>query len=173
MFPDQWHSTVAVAFPSLHTLLMQMLSPIPSERPTSAAVADHVGRLLSEYTILSLDRAHRSEGSVLLRIEAIESEGVLRRTTKMIQDADPSISILQYGLRGHESKAIMEFALSIPGDIGANDDDGDVTSKNNATENIINALKKNEEIKVVRQVTEQVAPGRGNSLNSIGHHPSN
>lgn len=32
---------------------------------------------------------------------------------KIISDAAPNSTILQYGLRGQESKAVMEFALDI------------------------------------------------------------
>jgi len=166
-FPEQWHETVAVAFPTLHALLMKMLSSDPSERPTSADVANHIDGLLGEYTVLSLDRTHRREGSVLLRVEAIESEGVLRRTTQMIKDADSNLTILQYGLRGHESKAIMEFALTLAEDT-EDRDVNDTTTRNDAIKKIIKVLEKNEDITVVRQVTEKhIGLERGNSIGLI------
>eukprot|EP00565_Helicotheca_tamesis_P003397 CAMPEP_0185732652 /NCGR_PEP_ID=MMETSP1171-20130828/17003_1 /TAXON_ID=374046 /ORGANISM="Helicotheca tamensis, Strain CCMP826" /LENGTH=127 /DNA_ID=CAMNT_0028402199 /DNA_START=105 /DNA_END=485 /DNA_ORIENTATION=+ len=92
---------------------MAMLSVSPSERPSAGAVASQIDALLGEYTVLSLDRSHhQKEGSVLLRVEANDSEGVLPRTIKLIKEASPDVSIIQYGLRGQKSKAIMEFALS-------------------------------------------------------------
>jgi len=56
-FPDQWNKTVGVTFPSLHKLLLEMLSLHPEDRPTSEAVVDRVDTLLGEYTcdLLGLD----------------------------------------------------------------------------------------------------------------------
>jgi len=168
-FPDQWHSTVAVSFPSIHAIMMKMLSPIPSERPTSAAVADHIDSLLSEYTVLSLDRTHRREGSVLLRVEATESEGVLRRTIDLIKSSDKSIEIRQYSLRGQESKAIMEFALSVA-ESGNGENE---TEKEDSVKNVIIALKGNEEIGLVRQVTEKhAALSRCHSIDEVSQQTS-
>ena len=56
-FPSKWHLTVAKNFPSIHTLLISMLSHDPKTRPSAAEVTTHVESLLSEYTVHSLDRS--------------------------------------------------------------------------------------------------------------------
>jgi len=192
IFPDQWYKTVAESFQSLHSLIMAMLSVLPSERPSAAKVANHIDTLLGEYTVLSLDRSHHQrKGSVLLRVEATESEGVLPRTIKLIKEASPDITIMQYGLRGQQSKAIMEFALSRPNvdDDDDDEDDNKEAGKKDSSSNqpddtstieapqvakgcsiqrILTKLNESEEIIVVREVTEKhLVMGRGNGIKSI------
>jgi len=173
-FPDQWHNIVAKAFPPLHTLLMTMLSPNPSERPSSAAVANRIDTILSEYTVLSLDHAKRQDSSVLLRVEAEDNEGILQRTTKMIKEADPNIIILQYGLRGHESKAIMEFALAFcPTDNGKSEEKS--LLEQNHFESVTSIFKKLENCKEIigaRQVSEKHM-ARQTSTGSSSHSAKN
>eukprot|EP00550_Attheya_septentrionalis_P008969 CAMPEP_0198281094 /NCGR_PEP_ID=MMETSP1449-20131203/1092_1 /TAXON_ID=420275 /ORGANISM="Attheya septentrionalis, Strain CCMP2084" /LENGTH=1371 /DNA_ID=CAMNT_0043976727 /DNA_START=195 /DNA_END=4313 /DNA_ORIENTATION=- len=156
IFPPDWEDTVAASFPSLHILLEAMLSHDPSKRPSSAAVADQIETLLGEYTVLSLDRRLRQEGSVLLRVEALDEEGVLPRTIRIIKDTAPNVAISQYSLRGQESKAIMEFALSPPSD---EEEDEDLEPFNDSSSGdciwkIISKLKESNEILVVRQVSD-------------------
>ena len=113
-FPSDWMRGMAHKFPSLHTMLCRMLSPQPSDRPTSDMVSRHLEHLLSEFTVLSLDRSHSETGATLLRVEAhAKGEGLLQRTLRLLQETEPSLAIVQYGLRsGEKSKTIMEFALS-------------------------------------------------------------
>ena len=145
VFPDQWYASVAKPFPSIHKLLLAMLSHDPGERPSSAAVASHIESFLSEeYTALSMNKSTRRQGCIFLRVEANENDGVLQRTIKAIKDAAPCITILQYSLRGHESKAIMEFALVCEGN-------GDLFS----IDVILEELNTREEVKVARQVNEK------------------
>ena len=73
-FPLEWHSSVALEFPTVHTLLVNMLSHNPQERPSAAEVVKHIESLLGEYAVLSLDRNSYQEGYVLLRIEADDNE---------------------------------------------------------------------------------------------------
>jgi serine/threonine protein kinase len=174
-FPDQWHNTVAKNFPSLHALVMIMLSPNPSERPSSAAVANHIDTLLSEYTVLSLDHTKRQDSSVLLRVEADDNEGILQRTIKMIKEADPNIIILQYGLRGQESKAIMEFALAFcPTRDGTSEEKS--LSEQIHFETVTNIFKKLDNCKEIigaRQVSEKHMSRQasiGSSSHSANYH---
>ena len=94
-----------------------------------------------------------------MRLEAEDNEGVLARTTKIIKATAPNVTILQYSLRGHESKAILEFALGI-------DDDSQMMGhrvealnegemNNNSLESLFMELEKSEEITVVRQIHER------------------
>jgi len=172
-FPDQWHKSVATPFPSIHNLVCKMLSHNPKDRPSSASVANEIEALLSEYTVLSLDRATtRQEGSLFLRVEAVDKEGILARTIKLIKDTAPTVTILQYSLRGQDSKAIMEFALLLalplppPGEAALEDEGIPTTTTTRSTitmddamglrrlslENILTALNNCEEVKLVRQI---------------------
>ncbi|KAL3795640.1 hypothetical protein HJC23_002047 [Cyclotella cryptica] len=112
-FPAYWESHVKKLFPSLHDILVRMISPSPSKRPTAADVSEHIDKLLGEYSVQSLDKAWGKKGAILLRVETDEAEGVLAGAMKLIKTAAPQSIILQYGLRGQASKAIMEFAIDI------------------------------------------------------------
>ncbi|KAL7535262.1 hypothetical protein ACHAXR_010499, partial [Thalassiosira sp. AJA248-18] len=110
-FPASWNSHIKSSFPTLHDLLVQMISDSAAKRPTADAISDHIDSLLREYSIQSLDKAWGEKGALLLRVEAEEKEGVLADAMKLIKEAAPQATILQYGLRGQASRAIMEFAL--------------------------------------------------------------
>ena len=116
-FPAYWISSVKKTFPKMHELLVCMLSESASERPSANEVFDEVDSLLGEYSVQSLDKAWgKKEGVILLRVEADDHPDVLSRCNAIIKDAAPSAIILQYGLRGQASKAIIEFALEAPKD---------------------------------------------------------
>jgi len=112
-FPKSWGATVGKTFASLEDLIRKMMSRVPARRPSAEQVAEHIQPLLSEFTILSLDK--HSPETMLLRVEAAQRENVLPETIQIIHEAaHPSIvKIVQYGLRSAKSgsKAIMEFAL--------------------------------------------------------------
>ncbi len=112
-FPVYWNDFVKTSFPTMHDLLVQMISDSASERPTADAVSDRIDTLLREYSVQSLDKSWGEKGALLLRVEATEKEGILAHTMQLIRDAAPQSKVLQYGLRGQKSKAIMEFALDI------------------------------------------------------------
>lgn len=112
-FPVYWESHVKKSFPSLHDILVRMISPSPSKRPSAADVSEHIDKLLGEYSVQSLDKSWGKKGAILLRVETDEAEGVLAGAMKLIKSAAPHSTILQYGLRGQASKAIMEFAIEI------------------------------------------------------------
>jgi len=112
-FPNYWISHVETSFATMHDLLVQMISDSPSQRPSADAVSDHVDSLLREYSVQSLDKSWGKKGALLLRVEAEEKEGILAHAMKLIKDAAPHTTILQYGLRGQASRAIMEFALEM------------------------------------------------------------
>lgn len=112
-FPAYWVSRVQTSFPTLHELLVQMISESASERPSADAVSEQIDSLLREYSVQSLDKSWGEKGALLLRVEAEETEGVLAHSMKLIKDASPCSKVLQYGLRGQASKAIMEFALDL------------------------------------------------------------
>ncbi len=113
-FPAYWTSSVKNSFPSIHDLLVRMISESASKRPSAAAVFDEIDSLLSAYSVQSLDKAWGEKGAILLRVEADDHPGILSDAMRLIKEAAPSAKILQYGLRGQESKAIMEFALEAP-----------------------------------------------------------
>jgi len=161
-FPDRWHSFVAIPFPSLHNLLMAMLSHNPSERPKSSVVAHQIQLLLGEHTV-SLDQMTQHEGSIFLRLEAEDNEGVLARTMKIIKATAPNVTILQYSLRGHESKAILEFAISIDDDTeilkhhveALDEEENEGNMINYSLKSLFIELEKSEEITMVRQIHER------------------
>lgn len=175
IFPPAWTATVAKDFPSIDTLLTQMLSRIPKERPSANDVAVHIESLLNEYTVLCLDHTTAQEGSIFIRIEADDNEGILARTTKIIQEAASNVTILQYSLKGQEAKAIMEFALLITGADGDGNKENDCNQVSDPISAIVDseskeieydqisdpigaiviALGSSTEINLVRKVNEQ------------------
>ncbi len=110
-FPNYWNSNIKKSFPTLHDLLVRMTSHTSSQRPSAALVSEHIDSLLAEYSVQSLDKSWGEKGALLIRVEAEEAEGVLAKSRKLIKESTPDAKILQYGLRGQDSKAIMEFAL--------------------------------------------------------------
>ncbi|KAL9181430.1 hypothetical protein ACHAXT_010235 [Thalassiosira profunda] len=112
-FPSYWNSNVKPEFPAMHSLLVQMTSEAAAERPSADAVSEQIDSLLREYSVQSLDKSWGKKGALLLRVEAEEKEGNLSHAMKLINDAVPDSTILQYGLRGQASKTIMEFALEM------------------------------------------------------------
>mmetsp|Transcript_40719 Transcript_40719/g.73428 ORF Transcript_40719/g.73428 Transcript_40719/m.73428 type:complete len:1560 (-) Transcript_40719:951-5630(-) len=149
-FPAYWNSHVKTAFPTMHYLLVQMISDSAAERPSADAVSDHIDSLLREYSVQSLDKSWGKEGALLLRVEAEEKEGILAHAMKLIKHAAPQAKILQYGLRGQASRsimengstpniAIMEFAIEIEDD-----------EKTASVENISSRLHKHD--MTVRQI---------------------
>lgn len=140
IFPTYWNSHIKTSFPTMHDLLIQMISDSAAERPTADAVSDRMDSLLREYSVQSLDKSWGKKGALLLRVEAEEKEGVLASAMKLIKDAAPDSTILQYGLRSQASLAIMEFALEIDGD-----------EKNASVDNISSRLHNHD--MTVRQIT--------------------
>jgi serine/threonine protein kinase len=110
-FPSYWISSVQESFPSMHNLLIRMLSEAAAERPSAAEVFKEIDSLLGEYSVQSLDKTWGEKGAILLRVEADDHPGVLSDAMRLIKESAPAAKILQYGLRGQASKAIMEFAL--------------------------------------------------------------
>lgn len=153
IFPYEWYNTVAKQFPSIHVLILRMLSHSPKERPTAAIVENKIELFLSEYTVRSLDSYSWTEDSIFLRVEAENADGILAKTKKLIEAASQNAQIKQYSLRVKESKAIMEFALSIS-DCQA-DTAGDVLYEQ--LDVVMNVLRKCNEIKVVRRILEPVS----------------
>lgn len=117
VFPEHWLTHTKPAFPTLHSLLVSMISNRQSDRPSAGTVARTIQSILEEYTIQSLDKHHQHEGSLLLRVEASPREDVLQHTMQLIKEvaAPELIEFNQYGLKGGTKKAIMEFAISSSG----------------------------------------------------------
>jgi hypothetical protein len=113
VFPDEWIERVKPAFPTLHSLLESMLSDRPADRPSATIVARNIQNILEGFTISSIDK-HHHEGAILLRVEAKPREDVLRHTMNLVKEAayPDTIDIVQYGLRGGTTKAVMEFAIA-------------------------------------------------------------
>ena len=149
VFPEKWHLTVETEFPSVHSLLVRMLSHDSKRRPSAADVAADIESLLSEYTVLSLDPSSMMDGLIFLRVEADDTEGALARTVKIIKDLTPMINIHQYGLRAKGSIRIMEFALSVATDVA---DDGVPLDEH--LKCLFKKLEAVDEIKNVRQIKD-------------------
>ena len=139
-FPKKWHSTVEKLYPQVHTLLVSMLSHIPVERPTAIEVVTTIEVVLSEYTVYSLAK---SEGSIFVRVEAKNNEGILDRTMELIKNATSRIEILQFSLRGQGSKAIMEFEFeSLPPKVLENDELLDSDTEANPNDDLLSIVFK-------------------------------
>jgi hypothetical protein len=132
-FPHAFEQTVAKGFPTIPNLIKSMLSTTPAERPTAAAVAEHIQDVLGELTILSpLGHDDDAHDLILLRVEVNHArDDVLQHTMNQIRlAAQPgTVDIVQYGLshaknqkrnrqRGNDDTdanndctTIMEFAL--------------------------------------------------------------
>ena len=154
-FPGQWEDTVAVDFPTLHSLLLSMISNKPADRPTAHAVVERIQSILEGFTISSLDK-HDYEGSILLRVEIMFEQDGLQKTMDLLKKkALPNlIDIVQYGLRSSTvngaMKSIMEFAIVLrpeqpedapgcsPADVGAK---------------LVSTLSAHEGVLLIRQVS--------------------
>jgi hypothetical protein len=162
-FPALWYKTVAKQFPVIHNLVTSMISHNPKYRPSASQVSNQIEALLNEYkTVLLLNRpgVQRQDGSVFLRVEAIDCEGILARMIQTIKGVSPEIIIAQYSLQGHENKALMEFALILRRTMTSSDD-ADTTfesSNREILEKIIQSLEKCEEVKLVRQLNNTNTP---------------
>ena len=119
------------------------------------SVAVHIESLLNEYTVLSLDHTTAQEGSIFIRIEADDNDGILARTTKIIQEAASNVTILQYSLKGQESKAIMEFALLIKDADGDGNEENGYHQVSDPISAIVIALGNSTEINLVRKLNAQ------------------
>lgn len=148
-FPEAWHLTIAKQFPSVHKLVVSMLSHDPNERPTASAVVNQIETLLDEYTVLSLDRKYYQGGYTLMRIEAESEEGVYARTKKLIMDSSPYVKIANWSIRGKDTKTIMEFALELE----------EIPDSSHLDENemdkVFHSLNNSPEIHVVRQINDE------------------
>jgi len=120
-----------------------MLSPRSQDRPSAETVASRVQSLLGEYTVLYLDRKGHTDGATLIRVEAVAHEGILPQIIQLIKDAAPSVEIQQYGLRGQDTKAIMEFALS--------------SSSDDSLRHILSELRSSTGVHVARQISDSVS----------------
>jgi hypothetical protein len=149
MFPDQWLADVKPTFPTLHPLLLSMITNRPSDRPSAETVARRIQSILEEFTITSLDK-HHYEGSILLRVEAKPREDVLTYTIQLIKDAaaPDAVEIVQYGLRGGTNKAIMEFAIA---SAETRQDGPSPTSALGST--IVSRMGKCQDILLIRQIS--------------------
>ena len=111
--PRNW--SVSREQPGVSELILEMLAPLPSERPSTSTVVARVEALQGKQVVLSLDVNSRPQGAVVLRVEATGEE-MLHETTVTIKGACESVQILQYGARSnhdaHETGNIMEFLLA-------------------------------------------------------------
>jgi hypothetical protein len=149
IFPDQWLATIKPVFPSLHTLLLSMLSKNPADRPTAHVVAEGIQSILERLTISSLDPKHQhEEGAILLRVEAKPRDDVLRHTIQLLKDAavPAHVDIKQYGLKGGTNEAIMEFAIGL----SCQEKGKDVSS---LVESVVTRMSECPEILLIRQVS--------------------
>ena len=97
-----------------------------------------------------------------MRIEAADDEGALARTIKLIKDSTSLIEILQYSLRAKDSKAIMEFALSITAKAKLEN-----TNQADILEIVFRKLKASDEIKLVREINEVSSTDRSSQKRTL------
>jgi hypothetical protein len=156
IFPNQWEETLCVEFPTLHSLLLSMISNNPDDRPTAHTVVQNIQSILEGFTISSLDK-HGHEGAILLRVETMPREDGLRYTMDLIREAalPIQIDIVQYGLRGGsnkgQTKSIMEFAI-VPKPCTVEGDENEYCP-NRLGKSLVNRLNENSEVLLVRQVS--------------------
>jgi len=148
IFPNAWISETVPEFPSLHELLGSMISNTPESRPSAEEVVHRIESILEGFTVSSLDKKHR-EGAILLRIETLPREDVLRRTMELVKEAalPEKIEIVQYGLRGGENKQIMEFAV-------VSDTNNDVANgcKTGLGNKLVTRLREDDNVLLIREV---------------------
>lgn len=155
IFPDQWMDTVAIDFPTLHSLLLSMISNKPGDRPTAHAVVQRIQSILEGFTISSLDKRDY-EGSILLRVEIMFRENGLHQTMDLLRQAAlPNlIDIVQYGLRSSTNnggmKSIMEFAIVLRPE---QPEDAPECSPARVGELLVNTLSENPQVLLIRQVS--------------------
>ena len=93
-----------------------------------------------------------------MRVETADNEGALARMNLKAHhtvDSTSLIEILQYSLRAKDSKAIMEFALSITAKAKLEN-----TNQADILEIVFRKLKASDEIKLVREINEVAAVDR-------------
>jgi hypothetical protein len=148
IFPDSWVERTIPEFPTLHDLLLSMISNNPESRPTAEEVVHRIETILEAYTVSSLDKKHH-DGSILLRVETLPREDVLRHTMELVKEAalPEKIQIVQYGLRGGENKQIMEFAV-----VPELRDDGIVCCKAGLGNTLVRRLREDENVLLIREV---------------------
>ena len=155
IFPSQWEDSVAVDFPTLHSLLLSMISNNPGDRPTAQAVVQRIQSILEGFTISSLDKRDY-EGSILLRVEIMFRENGLHQTMDLLKEAalPTLIEIGQYGLRSSTinggMKSIMEFAIVLRPE---QPEDAPECSPARVGEILVNALSDNPQVLLIRQVS--------------------
>jgi hypothetical protein len=155
IFPDNWIETLGVEFPTLHSLLLSMISNRPEDRPTAQTVVQNIKSILEGFTISSLDR-HDHDDAILLRVETLPREDVLKWTMDLIREAARpfSMDIVQYGLRGGtnkgQTKSIMEFAI-VPHLSSEEDREG--VCATNLGNRLVDTLSDNPDVILVRQVS--------------------
>jgi hypothetical protein len=102
IFPYAFEQTVAKGYPTIPNLITSMLSTTPTDRPTAAAVAEHIQDVLGELTILSpLGHGDDARDLILLRVEVDHArDDALQHTMNQIRlAAQPgTVDIVQYGL---------------------------------------------------------------------------
>ena len=143
-FPESWMTTIEPTFPTLHSLLKEMISHTPGDRPTAETVVRSIQSILEGYTISSIDKQHH-DTAVLLRVEAKSRQDVLRHTMDRISEAaaPESIEIVQYGLRGGNNRAIMEFAIT----------SSTLADRSKLGSLLVDKLNEDENILLIRQVS--------------------
>jgi hypothetical protein len=103
IFPEVWRQSHAErAFSDLQTLILSMISKIPSARPTAENVVSTIRSIRDESPISWSDGKHHLDGSVLLGVVAKPSENVLGRTMELVKEAasPDDIKIVDNNLRG-------------------------------------------------------------------------
>lgn len=161
-FPEGWHSSVSVPFPTLDELVRSMLSLNPKHRPTADEVARHIGGLLEEHSVSLNIRPHDGEIDKItfIRVEAKPVPDILKILTELIHDAafPQTVDIVQYGMRSStksscvagqksEERAILEFALAT--------NDIDACNLPSWGSQLASRLQESDQVLVARQVWHQ------------------
>ncbi len=112
--------------PDMHDLLLGMLQLNPLNRPTASDVVQRIEAMQGMHMVLHLgdqDSSGHDATSMVLRIEAMEKEGLLHELIEKVRAScagTPSARLLQYGVRSTGGGSIIECHI---GGTGCSDRD--------------------------------------------------
>lgn len=161
-FPVQWkvHDR-----PEVLALLHQLLSPVPSDRPSAADVCAWCDQFFGQRVLLSHPSNVDSQTKVrhhqiVLRVEAKiddPSRNILLETSRAVQDNWSGVKIQQCGVRVQGDLSVLEFVLEGPtrgrekdGEESPTEEENDLSS---VTGQVMSAIEQISEVMVVRDLS--------------------
>jgi len=117
-FPSDWDAVVGSNGVAIQQLLLSMLEPCPSARPTALGVVQQMKELMGELTILSpttlTNNNNTNNNLILLRVESTCDDNPLQHALHHIHEAAQpfgKVDILQSGMARENEVTVMEFAM--------------------------------------------------------------